>query len=501
MLDGPMTPDRARLTPPPARTIASAGAAVVAVLLGVWSGGLGGPAAALCLLPLALSLGGGVPAAAPGAGLSLAAAAVLALAGASGWIGAEPEGPLDLWLSVAALLAVAGAGVSGLATWARDLGDRAERAEAERRRLEQLLRDQPGLILLADGAGRVFGAYGELPPELSGERLFREGLAAAARADDRPALRAALAQAVLRGDAAVDFRPPGAALALAARFRRTDTGRLIVSLHDPADVSERLRAAESERDRALAASAAKSRFLAGMSHELRTPLNAVLGFADVMRQQVFGPLPGRYADYPERIHEAGRHLLDLINDVLDVSKIEADKYQLRPELHDAREPVRAALAILRVQADEADVRLRTDLPSEPLMVEADRRALKQIVFNLAGNALKFTPKGGLVTVSLGEADGELELTVADTGVGIAPEDLDRLGRPFEQVGDTARQAMGTGLGLSLVKALAGLHGGVLTIESALGEGAAFTVRLPVLQIRPSSPGALPDNVIPFTAQR
>jgi cell cycle sensor histidine kinase DivJ len=242
----------------------------------------------------------------------------------------------------------------------------------------------------------------------------------------------------------------------------------------------RLAEAEAARVEAQTDARGKMRFLANMSHELRTPLNAIMGFSDIMRSRLFGDLPSRYADYPELIHEAGRHLLDLINDVLDMSKIEADKFELHVEDFDVREPVNAALRILQIQAHEAGVNLRGVLPSEPLDVRADRRAIKQMVLNLVSNAVKFTPPPGSVTVTVQAVEGVLELTVADTGVGIAPEDLVRLGRPYEQAGDSAARAGGTGLGLSLVKAFAGLHQGDMTMESRLGEGTAVTLRLPVL---------------------
>jgi cell cycle sensor histidine kinase DivJ len=243
-----------------------------------------------------------------------------------------------------------------------------------------------------------------------------------------------------------------------------------------------------------------------MSHELRTPLNAIMGFSDVMRGRLFGPLSDRYTEYAQLIHESGAHLLDLINDILDMSKIEADRYQLSLEDFDAREAVSAALRLMRVQADAAGVQLRGVLPPGPLEVRADRRAVKQIALNLLANALKFTPHGGQVTVTAQGSGDTLELVVADTGIGIAPDDLERLGRPYEQAGDPAQNARGTGLGLSLVRAFAGLHGGELSIESVLGEGATFSVRLPVL-IRagaarlPADPSLLGDNVVAFNPQR
>jgi cell cycle sensor histidine kinase DivJ len=263
-------------------------------------------------------------------------------------------------------------------------------------------------------------------------------------------------------------------------LRRADATRIMGVLRDAR--GERAREAEltHAREEAEAQNAGKSRFLANMSHELRTPLNAIMGFADIMRQNLFGPLPGRYAEYPELIHESGGHLLELINDVLDMSKIEAERFELNLEAFDAREAVNAVLRLMRGQADRAGVHLRGVVPREALPVTADRRALKQITLNLISNALKFTPRDGAVTVTLHPSGDLLELVVADTGAGIAPEDLARLGRPYEQAGDGALRAEGTGLGLSLVRAFARLHGGEMTIESRLGEGTTVIVRMPVM---------------------
>jgi cell cycle sensor histidine kinase DivJ len=228
-----------------------------------------------------------------------------------------------------------------------------------------------------------------------------------------------------------------------------------------------------------------------MSHELRTPLNAIMGFSDIMRQRLFGPMSDRYAEYAELVHESGAHLLELINDVLDMSKIEAERYELAREGFDARDAVSAVLRLMRGQAERAGVTLRGVLPPEPLEADADRRAIKQIALNLISNALKFTPRGGSVTLTAQASDDVLELIVTDTGVGIAPHDLERLGRPFEQAGDAEQRAAGAGLGLSLVRAFARLHGGEMTLESTLGEGTSVTVRLPVLTPEPEFEDALP----------
>jgi len=362
--------------------------------------------------------------------------------------------------------------------------------------LAALLAAQPHLVAVVNDEGGIEQSGGGMRGDLQ-ERLSRLGLLDAAEPSAREAIGKALAQARRDGRGAVVFPLAGPeGIWLGLDLARMDEHRLVGAIRDATADHERQAALEAARADAEALNVGKSRFLANMSHELRTPLNAIMGFSDMMRQRIFGPLPGKYIEYADLIHDAGAHLLDLINDVLDVSKIEASKYELALEDFDAREPVAAALRLLRVQADEAGVQLRGVLPAEPLEARADRRALKQIVLNLVSNAMKFTPRGGLVTVSLANVGGgALELSVADTGIGIAEPDLARLGRPYEQAGDVTQQAQGTGLGLSLVRALAELHGGDMAIESRLGEGTAVTVRLPVAvagdpsgQAAPAEPG-------------
>ncbi|RZJ27609.1 MAG: HAMP domain-containing histidine kinase, partial [Brevundimonas sp.] len=399
-----------------------------------------------------------------------------------GWMlgGAGPHLPALAALS--AVLTAAAAALAVRLSWLQR-ERRMASAEAEVRRVEALMAAQPGLTLILEPSGRVVAAYGAPPASLPVDPLFEQGLVAAIHAPDRPRLLAAMDRALAGHEGAATLAPR---LALDRRvqlvLRRLDDPagpRLIAQVFDATAQYARELGLEVARNEAEAREQGKTRFLANMSHELRTPLNAVLGFSDIMRQRLFGPIPDRYAEYADNIHQAGGHLLDLINDLLDVSKIEAERYTLSVEKFDAREVVSDAMALVRVNADDKGVSLSGVLPQDALEVSADRRALKQIALNLLSNAVKFTPEGGAVTVTVEAIGPYLEIIVADTGLGIAPEDVKRLGRPFEQAGAPEQRRQGTGLGLSLVRAFAELHGGRMSIESTLGEGTAVTVRMPV----------------------
>lgn len=460
------------------------------ILLGVWgmaavttaalSGGLTGPLAGFVFLPLTagIALGGPRPVQAGALGVGLAAVAGLA----TSWMLGGPGAHLPALAALSAVLTAAAAALAVRLSWLQR-ERRMASAETEVRRVEALLAAQPGLTLILEPSGRVLAAYGAPPAALPVDPLFEQGLVAAIHAPDRPRLLAAMDRALSGYEGAATLAPR---LALDRRvqlvLRRLDDPagpRLIAQAFDGTAQYARELGLEIARNEAEAREQGKTRFLANMSHELRTPLNAVLGFSDIMRQRLFGPIPDRYADYAENIHQAGEHLLDLINDLLDVSKIEAERYTLAIEKFDAREVVSDAMALVRVNADDKGVSLSGVLPPEAVEVSADRRALKQIALNLLSNAVKFTPDGGAVTVTVEAIGPYLEIVVADTGVGIAPEDVKRLGRPFEQAGAPEQRRQGTGLGLSLVRAFAELHGGRMSIESTLGEGTAVTVRMPV----------------------
>ncbi|NIJ41787.1 PAS domain S-box-containing protein [Parvibaculum indicum] len=237
------------------------------------------------------------------------------------------------------------------------------------------------------------------------------------------------------------------------------------------------------RERAETASRTKSRFLANMSHELRTPLNAIIGFSEILNLQMFGELGHeRYKEYAQLINESGQLLLDLISDILDMSKIEAGKYELHPEEGDMRQIAEATLRLVRARADENRQKLDLVVPGpRPLPIVADIRAVKQILLNLLSNAVKFTPPGGVISVGIAEKDEGYILTVSDTGPGIPESQIARLGRPFEQISGNASIAQqGTGLGLALVRSLATMHGGSFGIESELGRGTCVTVALPAV---------------------
>ena len=238
---------------------------------------------------------------------------------------------------------------------------------------------------------------------------------------------------------------------------------------------------EIARVRAEQASRAKSEFLAMMSHELRTPLNAIIGFSDVQRQEMFGPLHSRYREYAEDIHTSGNHLLDLITSILDISKAEAGKLEVALVNIDLRSVLDSAVPLIRGAAESKHIRLAIETPRTALTCRADPQAMKQVLLNLLSNAVKFTPEGGSVTVQLHmHGSDAVEFLVRDTGVGIAAADLPRLMKPFEQAtrGYSQRNG-GTGLGLPLVDALVRLHGGTLKIDSVVGLGTTVTVRLPL----------------------
>jgi cell cycle sensor histidine kinase DivJ len=365
------------------------------------------------------------------------------------------------------------------------------RAEAEHGRLRAKAFDaSPAALLACDAQGNILAASAgmrslspglprrldSLPAaDLGFDDPDRAGLEAAAR---DAAHRPVSASYELRGE---QGRPCVAQVETAP----IEGGSVIVFAEDvAADAARRIRQAEAERDAAIEEARAKSQYLASVSHELRTPLNAIIGFSDVMKARLFGPLPARYSEYAQLIHESGRHLMELIGDVLDMSKIEADRYELALEKFDVGEVIGICTKLMRLQAEESGLTLSADGVGEAMEVTADRKALRQIILNLLSNAVKFTPEGGAVVVMARASGDDLVLAVGDSGVGIASAEIDRLGRPYQQAGSAQESTQrGTGLGLSLVRALAELHGGRMNIVSRQGEGTTVTLTLPILAQR------------------
>jgi len=259
---------------------------------------------------------------------------------------------------------------------------------------------------------------------------------------------------------------------------------------DTARVERALR----ERNEALeTAGRLKSEFIANVSHELRTPLNAVIGFAEILVNRYFGPLNPRQLDYSNSILASARLLMRLINDILDLATIEAGYMVLETNPIDVSAMLHSVLALTRERARSRDLELDLRFPPEIGVVEGDERRLKQALFNLISNAVKFTPPGGAIRLEATRYDDALLLTVADTGVGIPFADQARVFEKFER---GVRQ-QGAGLGLSLVKSLIELHGGTVVIESVSGQGTRITCRLPVAQPTTTAPAALAYRAEPW----
>ena len=490
--------------------------AIFAALIGYLSALTGGVLSPLivwfALVPAEAALAGGRPAVLRAAGAATAALVVIAAIQA---VGALPDtrlpGPVWLLYAISILVAIFQAAL--VAAAAQDRQRRADEAAREGAAMYRFLADNAmDLITRHSSDGRIrFASPAALPLlGVTPESLVGLAPAALCHPDDLKAMQSAFM------DSAYFAKPATAEVRLKraggghvwAEIRcrpvpRPDgNGSDIVAV--TRDITER-KAYERQlieaRDLSEEANRAKSRFLANMSHELRTPLNAIIGFSEVMSHEMFGALGGpRYLEYSRLIHESGNHLLELINGILDMSKIEAGKFELSEEVFDLNAVAEAAVRFLKLPAERAGVALKTAIAQDTSFIFADKRAVKQILVNLLSNGVKFTPRGGEVCVrSRLDATG-VEIAVVDTGVGIPEKDLIRLGQPFEQVdGEHTRKKEGTGLGLSLVKALSAMHGGEATIESALGEGTTVRVRLPFAAVGENGERVAPDQakIIPF----
>ena len=248
------------------------------------------------------------------------------------------------------------------------------------------------------------------------------------------------------------------------------------------------------REAAERASRAKSSFLANTSHELRTPLNAIIGFSEVIKMGMFGPLSVRYRDYAGDIFQSGSHLLNLINELLDLAKLEAGQFTLAEEDTDLSTVIRDSVRLVAAQAEKANIQLTETVPGDIPPIHADQRRLRQILVNLLSNAVKFTPEGGRVQVSAARRQGGVIVEVSDTGIGMTQDQIAKALEPFGQIDSSiSRKYEGTGLGLPIAKQLTELHGGTLSIKSAVNIGTTITFALPPERVVARTPVLAPAS--------
>jgi cell cycle sensor histidine kinase DivJ len=493
-----------------------AGLLLFATLIGylaALTGGLQSPLIVwLVLVPAEAALAGGrraVIQAGVGAAVILSLLAAVELAGLLPF-SRLPE-PRGLIAAVAVLAALVQAGL--IAAAAQEKKRAADRAAEEGLAMYQLLADNAvdlitrhapdGRIRFASPAAKAL--LDVAPGELEG-RLLTE----LSHPDDAALLEAAFLETAYfnrEGAAQIRLRRAGKSYVWSEiRCRpvgprpKGQPAEIVAVTRDMSERKEQERALIEARDAAMSASRAKSAFLANMSHELRTPLNAIIGFSELMTREIFGPLGnGRYQEYAKLIHDSGGHLLDLINGVLDMSKIEAGKFELYEEIFELEDVALSSLRFVRLAAERGGVELKSEIARETAQIFADRRAVKQILVNLLSNGIKFTPRGGEVRLTARISHRGVEIRVQDTGIGISKADLERLGRPFEQAeGAMTRGKEGTGLGLALVKSLAAMHGGEAVLDSVLGSGTTVTVWLPQAAVNADGSRAKSQaKILPF----
>lgn len=414
--------------------------------------------------------------------------------------------PLSLALPVGTALVAAGAMVAGVVAVALCRAGRSRLdAALPQTALSEAAATLPapydllaGLVTVHDGSGDVLSVHGRDRASLL--RGLRDpagrGFLEQIHVSDRIAFLQAiddLRQGVAHATIDIRLNRPDAALTGEQfLYLRCDMARLVGDdgdnrpgvLVQSHDLSGEVRL--KNEIRALGALAeqaneSKTRFLAAVSHELRTPLNAILGFSGILAGEYFGRLENdRQREYVDLIHSSGQHLLSVVNTMLDMSKIEAGRYELVPEPFAVADSIRACEGMLSLQANEKGVHLTSRIMRGVGEIDADQRAFQQILINLVGNAIKFTDRGGLVTIDAAIDGPDLLVTVSDTGIGIAEDKLGLLGQPFVQVqNDLTRRYEGTGLGLALVKGLVSLHGGTFRIRSRIGEGTVILITIPL----------------------
>ena len=463
----------------------------LAALVALCTGGIGSFATVwLVVVPVEAALSASRRIVALATALALTAAGLLLLLGAGGYLPHAVTSP-DQQSTLAALgIVSATLYAAGLALGAELLvrtGASLLHAEEDRHRL--LAHSMTDVVIRHGRNGSVLSApqAAESIVGVKASELLGNGLFDRVHVADRPAYLAALADAAsLNEERSLELRIRCGA----GQFRWVDMRCLpresgagerevIAVLRDISERKSQDRAIETARAESERADAAKIRFIATMSHELRTPLNAIIGFSDMLTNESLELDPRRKLEYAKLINDSGHHLLSVVNGILDVSKMENGNFEITPEPFTPAPAIESCADLLALKAQDAGIELTMRIAPDLPDVAADRRAFNQILINLISNAVKFTPRGGRVTVSA-RCDGpKLAVTVEDTGVGIGESDLPRLGEAFFQGrASYDRRHDGTGLGLSIVKGLVHLHGGEVDIKSRLGEGTRVTVRLP-----------------------
>jgi cell cycle sensor histidine kinase DivJ len=462
----------------------------------------------LVVVPLEAALSASRRVAAFASLLALCCAGILILVSQLGWLPPEHVSAAQRGVLMAFGVASATLYAAGLAFGAESLartGVTLLSREEERYRL--LARNMSDVISRhqRNGAVQFISPAVEAMLGVSVAQLLGHGLFDRVHVTDRPAYLTALSDAA-RGDVcSVEFRlrrePTGSErgqvdfiwVEMRCRPLDQDRGRdsareaeVVAVMRDVTDRKLSEQALDEARSATEVADAAKTRFLATMSHELRTPLNAIIGFSEMIAQEQTLMLgAAQRKEYAELINDSGQHLLSVVNGILDMSKMESGNFEIASEPFAPRAALTHCCNLLALKARENGIDLITDAPQDLPVMTGDPRAFKQIVLNLVANAVKFTERGGQVTVSAAASASQLTLRISDTGVGIAPDDLKRIGAPFFQCGKTyQRRHEGTGLGLSIVKSLVALHLGELTVQSRLGEGTAVTVKLPLVHTPP-----------------
>jgi PAS domain S-box-containing protein len=405
------------------------------------------------------------------------------------------------------LAALAAAFLAGLFEKLRDLDLRLIGQAILLRRTDALMRQvvensYDGLLII-DETGKVRSVnpaaermLGQRAGEIAGQHFFD----VIATPSHQPPIHSLSRMAYADRPSQVELtRPDGTTLiADVALTRLPDqpNAAFVALLHDVTEMKMREAELRAARDQAEAASNSKSQFLANMSHELRTPLNAVIGFSEIMKTELLGPIGTEtYRGYSHSIHDSAKHLLGIINDILDISSIESGSPRLHEGIHEPEQICQSVIALVAGRAETAAVKLAVSVEPATDLLYADGRMMKQMLINLVGNAIKFSPKGGLIEIRVTSAGPEphsgVTFAVADQGIGIAKEDIPRILKPFEQVETAfARNFDGVGLGLPLVNSMARLHGATLTIDSEVNVGTTASILFPAARTRPRTAQAI-----------